>query len=159
MPIAFDATDLKLLALLQADALMSADELAAQVALSPSAIARRVRRLRAEKIIAADVAVVADAVGPFLSGLVHIQLARHDRAAVDAFRARLIASPRVQMVMEVSGAFDIALLVTTTDMDAFNVFVDGMLGNDPAVQRYETSFVKRRHKLTPALPLGDVAPR
>jgi|WetSurMetagenome_2_1015567.scaffolds.fasta_scaffold35278_2 hypothetical protein len=38
------------------------------------------------------------------------------------------------------------LLVVTPDMDAFNAFAD-------AEQRYETRFVKKRRKFTPALPL------
>jgi DNA-binding Lrp family transcriptional regulator len=45
------------------------------------------------------------------------------------------------------------LLVTVRDMDAFNDFVDTMLGADPVVRRYETSFVKRRRKFSTALPL------
>src|SRR5688572_11893988 len=104
MGAARDALDLRILDLLQHNALLTADELAETLPLSPSAIARRVRRLRETGVIARDVAVLSDAVGPFLSAFVHIQLDRHALAAVEALRRRLTSSPNVQLFMEISGA-------------------------------------------------------
>ena len=152
-----DALDLKLLDLLQADTLRTADDLARDVALSPSAIARRVRRLRDTGVIAADVAVVSPGVGPFLSAVVEVQLDRHALAEVEAFLRRLAQHPSIQIVMEVSGAFDLMLLVTVTHMDAFNAFADEMLASDRVVRRYETRFVKKRRKFTTALPLDQLS--
>lgn len=148
-----DRLDLGILKLLQQDALMTAEAIAAQVPLSPSAIARRVRRLRESGAITGDVAVVSEEVGPFLSAVVQVQMDRHALAAVEALRRRLIASPNVQLFLEVSGAFDLMLLVTVRDMDEYNAFTDAMLGDDPVVRRYESSFVKRRRKFSLALPL------
>jgi Lrp/AsnC family transcriptional regulator, leucine-responsive regulatory protein len=148
-----DRLDVRILDLLQRDALMTADALAAQLPLSPSAIARRVRRLREGGAIEADVAVLSEKVGPFLSAVVHVQMDRHALAAVEALRRRLVASPNVQLFLDISGAFDLMLLVTVPDMDAFNLFADTMLASDPVVRRYESSFVKRRRKLSLALPL------
>jgi len=152
-----DKLDLRILDLLQQDTLMTADAIAARVPLSPSAIARRIRRLRESGVIAADVAVLSEDVGPFLSAVVQVQLDRHALAAVEALRRRLVASPHVQLILDVSGAFDLMLLVTVRDMTAFNEFADAMLGDDPVVRRYESSFVKRRRKFSLALPLetGD----
>jgi DNA-binding Lrp family transcriptional regulator len=148
-----DMLDLRILDLLQRDALLTADELAQRLPLSASAIARRIRRLRESGVIAEDVSVLSEQVGPFLSAVVQVQLDRHALAAVEALRRRLVASPHVQLYLEISGTFDLMLLVTVRDMDAFNDFVDTMLGADPVVRRYETSFVKRRRKFSTALPL------
>lgn len=153
MGAAIDKLDLGILNLLQQDALMTAEAIALQVPLSPSAIARRVRRLRESGVIAADVAVLSEEVGPFLSAVVQVQMDRQALAAVEALRRRLIASPNVQLFLEVSGAFDLMLLVTVRDMDEYNAFTDAMLGDDPVVRRYESSFVKRRRKFSLALPL------
>ena len=153
MGAAIDKLDLGILNLLQQDALMTAEAIALQVPLSPSAIARRVRRLRESGVIAADVAVLSEEAGPFLSAVVQVQMDRHALAAVEALRRRLIASPNVQLFLEVSGAFDLMLLVTVRDMDEYNAFTDAMLGDDPVVRRYESSFVKRRRKFSLALPL------
>jgi DNA-binding Lrp family transcriptional regulator len=148
-----DMLDLRILDLLQRDALLTADELAQRLPLSASAIARRIRRLRESGVIAEDVSVLSDQVGPFLSAVVQVQMDRHALAAVEALRRRLVASPQVQLYLEISGTFDLMLLVTVRDMDAFNDFVDTMLAADPVVRRYETSFVKRRRKFSTALPL------
>lgn len=148
-----DTLDLRILDLLQRDALLTADELAQRLPLSASAIARRVRRLRESGVIAEDVSVLSEQVGPFLSAVVQVQMDRHALAAVEALRRRLVASPQVQLYLEISGTFDLMLLVTVRDMDAFNDFVDTMLAADPVVRRYETSFVKRRRKFSTALPL------
>jgi DNA-binding Lrp family transcriptional regulator len=148
-----DMLDLRILDLLQRDALLTADELAQRLPLSASAIARRIRRLRESGVIAEDVSVLSEQVGPFLSAVVQVQMDRHALAAVEALRRRLVASPQVQLYLEISGTFDLMLLVTVRDMDAFNDFVDTMLAADPVVRRYETSFVKRRRKFSTALPL------
>jgi DNA-binding Lrp family transcriptional regulator len=148
-----DMLDLRILDLLQRDALLTADELAQRLPLSASAIARRIRRLRESGVIAEEVSVLSDQVGPFLSAVVQVQMDRHALAAVEALRRRLVASPQVQLYLEISGTFDLMLLVTVRDMDAFNDFVDTMLAADPVVRRYETSFVKRRRKFSTALPL------
>jgi Lrp/AsnC family leucine-responsive transcriptional regulator len=151
-----DELDLRILELLQANALLTADELAADLPLSPSAIARRIRRLRETGVIAADVAVLSETIGSYLSAFVNIQLDRHALAAVEALRRRLTASPYVQLYMEISGTFDVVLLVTVADMAAFNEFADAQLAGDPVVRRYESSFVKKKRKMSLALPLDAV---
>lgn len=154
MGIRLDRLDTALLGCLQRDNLQTAEQLAEQVGRSPSAVARRVRRLRETGAIAADVAVISEeAAGHPLSAIVHIQLERHAIQASDALRRRLQASPNVQLLFEISGAFDLLLLVVAEHMDAYNLFVDAMLADDPAVRRLETSFVKRRAKATLAVPL------
>ena len=154
-----DTLDLRLLGLLQANALLTADQLAESLPLSASAIARRVRRLRESGAIAAEVAVVSDAIGGFLSALIHVQLDRHALDQIAALRRRLTASANVQLHLEVSGTFDLVLLVTVADMDSFNEFTDTMLAGDRVVRRYETSFVKRRRKFSAALPLDQLIRR
>ena len=149
-----DRYDRAILALLQDNALRTADEMADAVPLSASAIARRVRRMREDGVIVADRAVVSEKVGPFLTALVDIQLARHGLAEVDGLVQRLAARPEVQMVMEVAGQTDLALVIAVRDMDGFNQFADEALADDPVVQRYETRLVKRRRKLTTAWPIA-----
>jgi DNA-binding Lrp family transcriptional regulator len=153
-----DTLDLKLLACLQADNLLTADALADRVGRSPSAIARRLRRLRDSGAVVADVSVVSEqAAGHPLSAIVHLQLERHALTEVASFKRQLAASPNVQFCLEISGAFDILLLVVVPGMEAFNTFADDMLAGQRAVRRYETSFVKRRLKASLALPLDQLA--
>jgi len=153
-----DPLDLKLLGWVQVDNLLTTEMLAERVGLSPSAVARRLRHLRATRVIAADVAIVSDrALGHPLSAVIHIQLERHALTEVASFKRLLAACENIQFCLEISGAFDILLLVVVADMEAFNLFADDMLANQRAVRRYETSFVKRRLKASLALPLEQLA--
>jgi Lrp/AsnC family transcriptional regulator, leucine-responsive regulatory protein len=45
------------------------------------------------------------------------------------------------------------LLVVARDMDGYNAFADAALEDNPAVRRFETTFVKRRVKATLAYPI------
>ena len=88
-----DRFDLQLLNLLQGDDSRTADSLAEEVPLSPSAIARRLRRLRGERWIDRTIALL----GPRLTqnrlrALVLVQLGEHaDRAGKAALERRLLA--------------------------------------------------------------------
>lgn len=149
-----DPIDLQLLDLLQTDATRTADDLARDVPLSASAIARRVRALRESGVIAAEVAILDLSAGPFLAAIVEVKMERHYYSDAEALKLRLAEHAAVQVLLELSGAFDLLLLVVTRDMDAFNAFADAQLERNPAVQRYETRFIKRRRKFTTALPIG-----
>ena len=154
MAARLDQLDLRLLACLQEDNVQTADMLSEKVGRSASAVARRVRRLRASGAVAADVALVSDrAAGYPLSAIVQVQLERHAPQEGDALRRRLAASPNVQLCLDIAGTFDILLLVVAADMDAYVAFADAYLAEQPAVRRLETTFVKKRVKATLAVPL------
>jgi Lrp/AsnC family leucine-responsive transcriptional regulator len=153
----FDSFDLKLLNALQEDADRTADQLAEIIALSPSAIARRLRRLRDEGAIARTVAILSpDLSDKRLRALVRLQL--HDHAPVAGLaelKARLQHLDEVQLCLEVSGSDDMVLLVTARDMAAFNAFADAELASNPVIRRYETSFVKKEVKNRPSIRLDE----
>jgi len=148
-----DAHDRALLSLLQKDALLTADQLSGEVALSPSAIARRVRRLRDPEIVVSDHAVVTDKIGPFLTAMVEVQLAHHGIAQLEPLFQKLMAMEEVQVIMDVAGSVDLVLIVAVRDLDAFNSFADETLARDPLVRRYETRLIMRRRKFTNAWPI------
>ena len=153
----FDKFDLKLLNAMQEDADRTAEQLAEIVALSPSAIARRLRRLREEGHIVQTIALLPAAmVDRRLRALVNIQL--HDHAPAGGLaqlKERMRALDEVQLCLEVSGTTDMLLLVASRDMAEFNAFADAELGSNPVVQRYETSFVKKEIKNRPMIRLDE----
>ncbi|MEO6633932.1 MAG: winged helix-turn-helix transcriptional regulator, partial [Mucilaginibacter sp.] len=72
-----DQFDKHILRLVQQDNRLTADELADKVGLSPSAVQRRLKRLRDEKIIEADVSIVSpQVVGLELTCVVDVILER-----------------------------------------------------------------------------------
>ena len=153
----FDNFDIKLLNAMQDDADRTAEQLAETIPLSPSAIARRLRRLRETGAIARTVALVASNFADRrLRAIVRLQLHEHEQAAAfNEFRAKLQSRDEVQLCLEVSGSDDMLILVSCRDMAEFNAFADDELAACPVVRRYETSFVKKEIKNRPMIRLDE----
>jgi Lrp/AsnC family transcriptional regulator, leucine-responsive regulatory protein len=151
-----DDFDRALLDAVQRDDSRTADELAHAVALSPSAIARRLRRLRGEGWIARTIAILAPKLTEQrLRAVVLVQLSEHaDRAGKDALLHRLHEAAQVQFAYEISGSYDLLALLSCSSMDAFVEQAEALFACDATVRRYETSFVKRELKFAPFVRLG-----
>lgn len=152
-----DRFDIALLNLIQSDDGRTAESLADEVALSPSAIARRLRRLRSEGVIARTIALLSPRFTERrLRALVLIQLSEHaDLKGKNALEKRLIGSPAVQFCYEIAGPHDIVALFDCESMSAFNDAADELLVSSPTVRRYETHFVKREVKFAPFVELSE----
>jgi Lrp/AsnC family transcriptional regulator, leucine-responsive regulatory protein len=150
-----DSFDLALLNLVQRDDSRTADELARRVALSPSAIARRLRRLRKEGWIARTIALLGDQLAERrMRAVVLVQLSEHaDQRGKAQLLQRIRAAPQVQFCYELAGSWDLLLLFDCATMGEFNDIAERVLVSDATVHRYETSFVKRQAKFEPFVPL------
>lgn len=151
-----DRFDRALLNIVQVDDSRTAEALAEQVPLSPSAIARRLRRLRAEGSIARTIALLSPQLtGRRLRALVFVQLAEHaDQRGKERLQRRLSDTPEVQFAYEISGNHDLAVLLDCPSMDDFVALAEDLFASDNSVHRYETSFVKREVKFAPFVDLG-----
>jgi DNA-binding Lrp family transcriptional regulator len=154
-----DRFDLQLLNLVQRDDARTADQLAAQVALSPSALARRLRRLRATGVIARTIALLSPVLtSRRLRAIVHVQLSEHaDQRGKQALLGRIRDVPQIQFCYELAGVYDLLLLFDCSHMDEFTDIAEAVLVADPTVRRYETSFVKREMKFEPFVKLDERA--
>ena len=154
-----DRFDIRLLNLVQHDDARTADDLATQVPLSPSAIARRLRRLRATGIIARTIALLSPSLtGRRLRAVVHVQLSEHaDQRGKQALLDRIARVDQIQFCYELAGVYDLLLLFDCTHMDEFTDIAEAVLVADATVRRYETSFVKREVKFAPFVKLDERA--
>lgn len=151
-----DEFDRSLLNALQQDDSRTAEELSGQVALSPSAIARRLRRLRAEGWIARTIALLAPRLLQHrLRAMVLVQLNEHaDKRGKDLLLERLRGAAEVQFAYEISGTHDLLAMLDCTDMDRFVELAEALFAADSTVRRYETSFIKRELKFAPFVKLS-----
>ena len=151
-----DSFDLALLNEIQRDDSRTAEELAEIVPLSPSAIARRLRRLRSEGWIAKTIGLLgSELTARRLRAMVVLQLSEHaDQRGKRALLERIHAAPQVQFCYELAGSYDLLLLFDCADMDEFNAVAEEVLVADSTVRRYETSFVKKEVKFAPFVQLG-----
>lgn len=151
-----DRFDIALLNLVQQDDAQTAEKLAQLVPLSPSAIARRLRRLRSAGWISRTIAILSRRLTDRrLRAAVLVQLSEHaNQAGKSALLKRIEAAPQVQFCYELAGAHDLILLFNCQDMSEFNATAEAVLVADPTVRRYETSFVKRELKFAPFVALS-----
>lgn len=154
-----DRFDRKLLNLVQLDDSRTAESLAAEVPLSPSAIARRLRRLRSDGWLVRTIALLSPRLtGRRLRALVSVQLSEHaDKRGKQALLDRIGRTPAIQFCYEIAGTYDLVLLFDCSDMEEFTETAETVLVADPTVRRYETSFVKRELKFAPFVELGENA--
>ena len=112
--MALDSTDWQILAALQRDGRLSFADLARAVAMSPSAVAERVRRLEEAGVVAGYQAVVAaDRVGLHIMAFVRL---RYPTGNYRPFHALLDATPEIVEAHHVTGEDCFVLKVVTRSM-------------------------------------------
>jgi Lrp/AsnC family leucine-responsive transcriptional regulator len=152
-----DRTDLRMLAVLQAEGRVTNAELAERVNLSPSACLRRLQRLESEGVISGYAAQIdPESVGLGLQAFVRVQLARHESTAIDRFVERLAGWDEVVACHALTGDMDYLMHVYVADLAHFSRFLLDQLLNDSGVADVNSSFVLRTVKRSPSLPLGQL---
>ena len=153
-----DATDLRLLELLQADAGLSNQDLAERAHTSAATSLRRVRRMTDAGLIERRVALLsphklAAATGHGLTALVEITLDRQGAEHLDAFETRAVAEAAVQQCWRVSPGPDFILVVHSADMPAYHALVLRLFTQDANVRNVKAFFSVKRAKFDPRLTL------
>jgi DNA-binding Lrp family transcriptional regulator len=149
-----DSFDRKILALLQADARLTNNDLSERVNLSPSQCSRRRQRLEEEGYIAGYRATLdRDRLGFSLVSVVFVTLATHNRDNAKRFSQLVARLPEVQEAHALTGEMDYFLKVVTPDLKALSHFVNDELLPHESVQHVKTAIVLDTLKETGALPL------
>ncbi|TDQ48730.1 AsnC family transcriptional regulator [Permianibacter aggregans] len=153
-----DNFDRQLLNLVQADSSQTTERLAEQVALSPSAIQRRLRRLREQGVIVRETALVEPKeVGRPSFFVVSLQVERERPELLMQLRKWLEAEPRIQQAFYVTGEADFVLVVTAPDTETYDALMSRLVSENPNVSRFTTNvalgIVKRG--LTIPVPLAS----
>ena len=143
-----DRFDRQLLNLVQEDARQTAERMAEQIALSPSAIQRRLRRLHEQGVIEREIAVVNPAaVGRPTLFIVSLQVDRERPDLMSQLRRWLAAQEHVQQAFYVTGEADFVLVVTAPDAETYDALMGRLMAENPNVKRFTTnvamSVVKR----------------
>lgn len=157
-PEPLDAIDLRLLALLQADAARSNQALAEAAHVSPATALRRVRRLVDSGVIERQVAIVSPARVGGLSVIAEITLDRQGAEHVAAFEARAVAEAAVQQCYRVSPGPDVVLVCWAADMAAWHALVQRLFTQDANVRNVKSYFATHRAKFAPAVQLPGMPP-
>ncbi|MGV8985206.1 MAG: Lrp/AsnC family transcriptional regulator [Cypionkella sp.] len=149
-----DAIDRKILHHVQRNALLTSAELSDLVGLSPTSVQRRLHRLRRDKVIEADVAIVSPAaVDRPLTLLVAVELARERSDIIDRFKRAVRDCPEVMSAYYVTGETDFVLIVTARDMADYEAFTREFFYNNADIKGFKTNVVMDRIKASFLLPV------
>jgi Lrp/AsnC family transcriptional regulator len=150
-----DAIDRRILAQLQADAALSLAELADRVGLSPTPCWKRVRRLEADGVIRARVALLdPEAVGLGVTAFVAVKAGAHDEAWLTRFNEGVARIPEVVELYRMAGDTDYLLKVVCRDIAHYDRIYKRLIRVAP-MGDVSSSFAMERMKATTILPLTE----
>ena len=146
-----DATDLKLLSALQADASISNIALANKLQISAPTCLRRTKRLVQEGWIEKQVAILSsDKLGQLMghkvTALIEVSLDKQGEELLQAFENRAVQEAAVQQCWRVSPGPDFMLVVQVSDMPAYLAFTQRLLTQDANVRNVKAFFSVKRAK-------------
>ncbi|MBE1490896.1 Lrp/AsnC family transcriptional regulator [Plantactinospora soyae] len=155
LTIALDDVDHELLDLLQHDSGRTLRELGDLVALSPSAVKRRIDRYHKHGVISRQVTVLdPNRLPAVMLAVCLVTLERESSRHHETFRRRLLAASEVQQIYDVSGDWDYVVMVACSGMAHHTEVADRLFNEAPNVRRYTTLFV-----LDPILTSGVLPTR
>jgi Lrp/AsnC family transcriptional regulator, leucine-responsive regulatory protein len=142
-----DATDYRLLELLQQDAQLPVAQLADRVNMSAPTCYKRIQRLREQRLIQKEIAVVAPTtMGWPISMLVLITLEREERHSLQDFVNHIANIPQIIEAWYVTGDYDVVLRVVASSMEEFETMTRESLYSRKDVRVFKTLVTMRTMK-------------
>jgi len=148
-----DATDRKILSLLQDDASLSVAEIGSRVGLSSTPCWKRIQRLEADGVIQRRVALVdQDKIGLGITVFVSIETGDHSQDWLSGFADLVGAMPEVMEFYRMAGDVDYMLRVVVPDIQGYDTFYKKLIGS-VALKNVTSRFAMEKIKSTTALPI------
>lgn len=149
-----DSFDRKILALVQHNNLQTHEAIGAAIGLSPSAVRRRLHRLRSDGVIIADVALV-DPARLGVTVIVSVRMEQESQDSYAGFKARMRADPQISQCYTVAGALDFVVIGHFPDLAAYERWIDANILAEPTIARSDTAIVYSRIKFETAVATSD----
>lgn len=142
--VEIDEFDRRLIEQVRHNNIEPARTLADKVGLSPSAVLRRLRRLRKEKVIIADIAVIdPQLTGTALTIHVVVKMQHSGMQLTDTFSKRIVRHREVTGAWNVTGDYDFLLKVQVGTMEEYDAFTHRALSEEQGVLNFQTSITIR----------------
>lgn len=134
-----DDFDRAILRILQQDNRTTQHKIGEAVNLSAPSVQRRIRRMEAEGVIRANVAVVDPAaVGLQLTIFVELELVSETPDEIDAVKKTLLNAPEVQQCFYVTGEVDFMIVVVVESMAVYEDFTRRMFFENGNIRKFRT---------------------
>ncbi len=155
-PASLDSFDRSILEIVQVAGRTTTEEIAERVGLSAAAVQRRLKRMREQQVIQAEIAVVNPlAVGRPMTFIVQVSLERERADLIDTFKEGVRGNDAVQQCYYVTGTFDFVLIVTAKDMHHYEKFTRRTFFENSNVRSFHTIVVMDPVKVGLAVPVFE----
>lgn len=150
----YDRIDARILEIVQKNNRLTSDVIGEMAGLSATACQRRLKRLRSEGIIEADISIVSPkAVGRPIQMLVLVTMERERSDIIDRFKKAIKSSAEIVNGFYVTGDADFVLYVTATNMEEYEEFTRRFFYVNPDIKGFKTMVVLDRVKAGFAIPV------
>lgn len=151
-----DQFDRHILELVQHNCQLKAEAIADVVGLSASAVQRRLKRMRQDGIIAAEIAIVDRKVSTnamtFITGM---EIERDNYDALSRFRVWAEKQDHIQQVYYVTGEVDLIAIITAQNVAQYDEIAALIMSQNPQIKRMHTNVVLKDIKLGMYLPVSE----
>jgi len=148
-----DQTDARILDALQADARLTADEIAARLGLDAADVADRIARAEADGTIQGRVTLLdPKKAGVGVTVFVAVVVPEHSPDWLENFHRSLEGFPEVMEFYRMSGQVDYLLRVAVADIDAYDRFYKKLIAA-AKLKDVSSTFAMEQVKFTTRLPL------
>ncbi|MGY8668980.1 Lrp/AsnC family transcriptional regulator [Bradyrhizobium sp. UFLA05-109] len=154
----YDRIDARILEIVQKNNRLTSETIGEMAGLSATACQRRLKRLRSEGIIEADVSIVSPrAVGRPIQMLVLVTLERERSDIIDKFKKAIKSTVDVVNGFYVTGDADFVLYVTARTMEDYEQFTRRFFYENSDIKGFKTMVIMDRVKAGFAIPIDAAA--
>jgi DNA-binding Lrp family transcriptional regulator len=137
-----DATDRRILILLQHDARLTNKEIADKLGKSVTPVFERIKRLEKEGYIRKYVAILdRHKIGMSLLAYTNVQLKEHSFPMLKAFEKAVVRLNEVMECNHMTGSYDYLLKIAVRDMNEYQDFIINKLAKLANIGTVQSSFV------------------
>jgi len=150
-----DKSDAKILDVLQTNAELSAEEIAAKTGLDAKTVAERIKALEDDGVILQRVALLDPRkVGAKMTAFVAVTTPEHSQEWLKQFHDAVESFPEVVEFYRMSGQVDYLLRVVVPDIDAYDVFYKKLIAA-AKLKDVSSTFAIEQVKYTTKLPISS----
>lgn len=137
--MALDKFDKEILAILQQDNMTSQRDIGEKIGLSAAAIQRRIKRMREEKVIVANISVIdPEMMGAQILLFVEIELDTDKIELIDEIKSSFENTPQVQQCYYVTGEVDFVLMMVVKSMKEYEALTRELFFSNTNIKRFKT---------------------
>ncbi|EJZ19001.1 AsnC family transcriptional regulator [Rhizobium sp. Pop5] len=154
-PSHLDDFDRKILAILQRDNITPQRTIGDAVNLSAPAVQRRIKRMREEGVIRADVSVIEpEALGQSITIFVEVEVISETAEQIERAKSEFAAAAEIQQCYYVTGESDFILVIIVPSMADYEALTRRLFFGNNNVKRFRTFVAMDRVKVGLEVPVG-----